>query len=144
MKKIKNKLIFTFDYNMNKSLDIIIKQKINLIKTFDFIKEFIQSFRNYTSVINKLNKNLEGKKIRSPNFPSEISENLVKLGLFKNYRIAPNWNTKSGDLELFSKKLEIKAFLSNGPSSFGPNESWKKYILLIVENSSKIYLQFMR
>jgi len=36
----------------------------------------------------------------------------------------PNWDTKKGDLELLNKQLEIKGFMSDGPSSFGPTENW--------------------
>jgi len=58
------------------------------------------------------------------NFPSHISENIVKFALFKKYNIMPNWDTKTGDLDLFNLKIEVKGFSSTGPSSFGPTEEW--------------------
>jgi hypothetical protein len=36
----------------------------------------------------------------------------------------PCWDTDNGDLTLLNKKLEIKGFMSSGPSSFGPTENW--------------------
>ena len=69
------------------------------------------------------------KKIRRLNFPSEISENIVKFAIFKKYGLMPNWDdTNKGDLILNilsdSIKIEVKAFSSLGPISFGPNEEW--------------------
>jgi hypothetical protein len=36
----------------------------------------------------------------------------------------PSWDTENGDLTLLNKKIEVKGFMSTGPSSFGPTESW--------------------
>jgi hypothetical protein len=36
----------------------------------------------------------------------------------------PSWDTVNGDLIVLNKKLEIKGFMSTGPSSFGPTEKW--------------------
>ena len=36
----------------------------------------------------------------------------------------PNWDTKKGDLELLNKQIEVKGFMSFGPTSFGPTENW--------------------
>ena len=57
---------------------------------------------------------------------SEISENIVKYALLysKKYKIFPNWDTESGDLDWIYKKIEVKCFSSLGPSSFGPTEKW--------------------
>ena len=84
---------------------------------------------NYISTVEintKINKLLSKKKIRNPNFPSEISENIVKYCLVKckRYKIFPNWDTEFGDLDWVYKKLEVKCFSSTGPSSFGPTEKW--------------------
>jgi hypothetical protein len=100
----------------------------NIIDKFNYTKiiEMLDSFINYTQILKKLNSDLINKKIRYPNFPSEISENIVKLALFKKYDKTPLWDTKSGDLELDGEKIEVKAFSSNGPASFGPTENWKK------------------
>ena len=36
----------------------------------------------------------------------------------------PCWDTKCGDLCFINKKLEVKGFTTNAPSSFGATESW--------------------
>lgn len=72
------------------------------------------------------NKHLSVKKIRNANFPSEISENIVKYVLFKKYKIMCTWDSKPGDLQMVNLLLEVKAFSSNGPSSFGPTEGWDR------------------
>lgn len=122
--------------------------------TLDVIKKLLKFFIDYTSSIDEINNNIDTnnefkihKKIRRPNFPSEISENLVKFVIYKKYKILPSWNTETGDLELdlisFIKKIEVKAFSSSGPSSFGPTECWD-YIYFIdaidyINSNFKVY-----
>ena len=36
----------------------------------------------------------------------------------------PSWDTPKGDLILRNKIIEVKGFMSSGPTSFGPNEKW--------------------
>ena len=106
------------------------------------INNFLNEFINMNCLINKMNNELQNnessnniKKIRKLNFPSEISENIVKYCIFNKYNIMPNWSTvKSGDLTLKLNtdtnnknkeiKIEVKAFSSCGPISFGPHEYW--------------------
>jgi hypothetical protein len=94
--------------------------------TEDVLRKMLDSFIHYRIDLMKLDTDLENahKKIRLPNFPSEISENIVKFAIRNKYKICPKWDTKSGDLELLNKKIEVKAFSSDGPSSFGPDEKW--------------------
>jgi len=79
--------------------------------------------------IKEINSLLSRKKIRNDNFPSDISENIAKFVIARKYGITPNWDTPKGDL-VFDKKnvpfyqIEVKGFMSLGPSSFGPAESW--------------------
>lgn len=89
----------------------------NIIKILDAYNEYKETIKN-------VNTTLPKRKIRNPNFPSEISENIVRLALNKNLNVECNWNVKSGDLELYSMKIEVKSFSSNGPTSFGPTENW--------------------
>ena len=101
----------------------------NLIKPTDkFTKAIlIIQLNNYKEKIllnNKLNEILSKKKIRNDNFPSEISENIVKFAYCKYKNIMPCWDTKNGDLQILNCKAEIKGFMSSGPSSFGPTETW--------------------
>lgn len=106
-------------------LEIIIEKKKNIININKFVNNFLESFRSYRRSIKRLNDILEGKAIRSPNFPSEISENVVRLCYFKKYGVLPDWSKNGGDIETDKYKFEVKAFLSNGPTSFGPSESLK-------------------
>lgn len=75
-----------------------------------------------------INKTLSSRKMRQDNFPSEISENIVKFAIFKKYKIMPTWDVKSGDLQIniqsFQIIIEVKGFSSTGPTSFGPKEKW--------------------
>lgn len=62
--------------------------------------------------------------IRRPNFPEDISENIVKLYL-NCKKVSPG--------DLFSDKygkIEVKCFSSSGPISFGPKENWDTLIIL--------------
>jgi ABC-type antimicrobial peptide transport system permease subunit len=74
--------------------------------------------------IDEINKILLKKKIRNENFPSEISENIVKFFLLKKYKISACWDTESGDVDFMKHKIEVKGFMSTGPTSFGPKEQW--------------------
>ena len=89
---------------------------------------------NYNDTIkneHEININLKKTKIRLTNFPSHISENITKFVIAKRYNIMPTWDTDKGDLCINNKickfiRIEVKGSvnLSNGPSSFGPTESW--------------------
>lgn len=88
--------------------------------------ELIEHFNDHYQFILNFNKSLKNKKMRLTNYPSEITENIVKFAIIKKYKITPTWDTKSGDLMLYNKHLEVKgsANLENGPPTFGPNEKW--------------------
>lgn len=92
--------------------------------TLDILNNLIDKYNEYINFLKDINKLLSYKKIRLPNYPSDISENIVKFVLLKKYKICGNWDTKSGDLYLLDKIIEIKGFSSEGPSSFGPTEKW--------------------
>jgi hypothetical protein len=92
---------------------------------YEMVCNMLESYKSYYKSILEINKYLTSKKMRYPNFPSEISENIVKLAIYQKYKIMPTWDTKVGDLEILAKKrIEVKAFSSNGPTSFGPKEKW--------------------
>lgn len=139
----------------------LVRKDLTKIKdnfTVDFLKRMLDKYIKYTDTITKINKQLKNKKIRMPNFPSEISENIAKYVIYKKYKIYPSWDTEAGDLKIDNnyifKKLEIKAFSSEGPTSFGPTEKWdyiyfvdatkykKKYFIVYeikLSNESKIF-----
>ena len=94
----------------------------------------IESINCYNNIIKsemKINEHLKNKKIRISNFPSHISENLVKFLFCKKYNVMPTWDTKVGDLCVNNYnckplKIEVKGSINlfNGPPTFGPKESW--------------------
>lgn len=115
--KIKKELLQTNNY---------INAKLNLhIDVIDKNKQIEQQYSNILK-----------NGVRKPIFPADISEHIIKIIHWKHTGILPNWNCKSGDLIVNDKKIEVKAFSSTGPSSFGPSEKWdiiyfldcKKYI----------------
>lgn len=94
---------------------------------FQDLKKLIHNFRNtyklYSAINEKYKKN--HKSLRKPNFPSEISENICAYAIQAIYGYIPCWNRKqSGDLFYDGKRIEVKAFNSKGPCSFGPTENW--------------------
>ena len=95
------------------------------------IKLLLDRYVENLQITQAINKTIpDKKKIRGENFPSHISENLVKLALnkFKYHDSAQKvtWNTNVGDLAYGSDKIEVKGFTSEGPSSFGPAEDWSE------------------
>lgn len=98
------------------------KPKDNM--TPEIVEELLDQYNKKLLLNKRINKLLSKKKIRNENFPSEIQENLVKFCLFKLRKIMPCWDTKCGDLCFINKKLEVKGFMTNAPSSFGATESW--------------------
>ena len=114
------------------------KQKDNM--TIDIVQKILKNYNKNYKFNKKINKSLSKKKLRNNNFPSEISENLVKFAIFKKYKIFPTWDTKIGDLQLCNIKIEVKGFMSNGPSSFGPTEKWR--ILYFVDCKDHMKMSF--
>lgn len=132
-----NRLIDDFK-NVNLNLDYVIiiqkywkgyyiRKKLRKLKdnmTKNIIELLLNKYIENLLFIENINLQLSYKKCRKENFPSHISENIVKFAIFKKYNIMPSWDTKCGDLTLLNKKIEIKGFTSKGPSSFGPQEKW--------------------
>lgn len=124
-------------YFVRKKL-ISLKDEMNKQTLEKLLDNYISNYR----FIQQINKNLT-KKCRNQNFPSHISENICKFAICNKYKIMPTWNTKKGDLLLLNKQIEVKGFMSNGPSSFGPNENWD-YIYFVdckqfLEKQFKVY-----
>ena len=95
----------------------------------------------------EINSLLSKKKRRNENFPSDVSENIAKLAIAKKYGIMPCWDTDKGDIiinkpHLF-KQIEVKGFMSSGPSSFGPKEMWDLLYFVdardIINKNFKVY-----
>ncbi len=101
--------------------------KLNLNDITEYLNKFIKLNLFGQSLNTKYGLQ---KKIRMSNFPSEISEIIVKYIIESIYNRPINWMTKSGDLSDNNQKLEVKCFSSTGPSSFGPTECWHKLYFL--------------
>jgi hypothetical protein len=102
--------------------------KDNLQKLLEL---YITSYKIITGINEYLiNNDKKHKKIRHQNFPSEISENIVKFIINNQFNIYSNWNTQKGDLNNGNVDIEVKCFSSKGPISFGPTESWNELYIL--------------
>jgi len=95
-------------------------------------KLFINHIK-YCNTKKEIYKELKIKQ-RIPNFPEDISENIVKFIIEKYLHIKTTWFCKTGDLQYDDKKIEVKCFCSIGPSSFGPNEKWNEIYFLDATN----------
>ena len=110
-------------YNLRKEL-----KKLNDNYTFKILNRCLDKYISDLKFNNEINLLMSKKKRRNENFPSDISENIAKLAIAKKYGITPCWDTDKGDIiinkkDIF-KQIEVKGFMSTGPSSFGPTEKW--------------------
>ena len=108
--------------------------------TKDLLETIIDKYIDYYKFIDSVNQQLNKKKCRHENLPSHISENICKFAIAKKYKMMPCWDTLKGDLQLYTKQLEVKGFISDGPSSFGPNESWER--IYFVDAKDILQLKF--
>ncbi len=101
--------------------------------TMEMIKIHLDAFKTGHDAIEKINKmnlkNGSAKRSRHANFPSEISENIVKMIIEKKYEGNVKWIT-GGDLFHNGDKIEVKAFSADGPCSFGPRSTWERLYIL--------------
>mgnify|MGYP001458895466 CR=1 FL=1 len=92
--------------------------------TLELLNECLDLYIDHYNHINVINSKLKNKKCRHNTFPSPTSENICKFAIYKKYGYMPNWDIKPGDLGYLDKKIEVKGFMSDGPTSFGPTEKW--------------------
>lgn len=112
------------------------------LSEFEWLELFV-SFKKYCRKRKEIYEKKQ-KKQRLPNFPEDISENLVRFFIEIKEGNKCKWNTKVGDLIINEKlKCEVKCFLSTGPTSFGPKEKWDILYFLdatdFLKNQFKIY-----
>jgi len=94
------------------------------VYTPDALRYFYQLHKQYVLSVDEGEK-LYKTKIRRPNMPEHISENIIKF-IIQN-KIGDKtatWNCKG---DLFSEregKQECKCFTSDGPPSFTPTSNW--------------------
>jgi len=124
-----------------------IRKYLSLIEdgmSYEIMMNELERYNNNLVQVRDLNTRLSKKKIRHENFPSHISENIAKFAIFKKYKIMPSWDTDKGDIIINKSDLfmqfEIKAFMSSGPSSFGPTENWDW--LYFVDATETLHLNF--
>ena len=93
-----------------------------------YTKEILdQQFTIYKLyVVERMKTTTYGVKIRLPNMPEDISENIIKYILhFTGYDTTTKWDCKKGDLYSSTEGIqECKCFTSNGPISFTPSSNW--------------------
>lgn len=117
------------------------------------VKKLFDSYIEITKVIEVNNEiladdNLKNEKIiRQINPLPEITENLAAYAWYNYHGTVLTWGITGGDLKLCDNSLtriqnrrikcrtlaqiEVKAFSSNGPISYGPTEKWN--IILYVD-----------
>ena len=109
----------------------MVNEKYELSKSE--IRQLFMSYKFYCLQIKKIYKN-KNKKTRLPNFPSDISENIIRQYILQKECVKCVWNTKYGDLKKILEKktlvIEVKTFASEGPTSFGPTEHWDEIYFL--------------
>lgn len=116
----------------------------HLLNNDKYFFELLNNHINYYSKIVKIKKKLNcGKIVRQINFPEFISEYIAKSCYSTFYKKNVEF-ANSGDLISDNKKIEVKAFTSLGPSSFGPKESWNELMFVdarkFYKRQFKIYL----
>lgn len=91
--------------------------------TYEILLEHFYIHQQYILNIKNISKKI-GIKMRTPNFPEQISENIIKFIIQKQFDKNITWICK-GDLKSdIYGKIECKCFSSSGPTSFGPTENW--------------------
>ena len=103
--------------------------------SFVQVKKLFNLFSSYYNNIIQFNKTNQ-TKVRAPIFPESLSENIVRWFIINKEKrkcISP----KIGDLSVGDKKIEVKCFTSQGPSSYGPNEPWDELWFLDASNIIK-------
>ena len=101
------------------------------------LEETIKLLDIHVKYVSKLLDFYGGKQVkhRLPNYPEDISENLVKHLIANIEGISCSRQKKVGDLLTNeNKRIEVKCYTSTGPSSFGPNEQWDVIYFLDAQN----------
>lgn len=110
--------------------------------TEDVLKRRWVMFNRHVHALERLLNDHPNIKIRMPNMPEDISENIIKFIIKNKLRdYSTHWNTESGDLNSSVEgKQECKCFRSDGPISFGPTESWDVLYILDAKNIRNLVL----
>lgn len=125
-----------------KEIKVVFSKTVVFLMDKQTTKQYLDIYTQYILKLKQLTKEY-GVQLRMPNFPEGISENLVKF-FIQDFEKRPCRNGSCGDLESDHKRIEVKCFTSNGPTSFGPTETWHELYFVdartIVEDGGvKIY-----
>lgn len=115
--------------------------------TFELLDRCLNKYISDLKFNKEINEQISKKKRRNENLPSDVSENIAKFAIKKEYGIMPCWDTDKGDLVInkrsLFKQIEVKGFMSQGPSSFGPKEIWDLLYFVdardIMKKNFKVY-----
>lgn len=127
----------TFNENIVKILDDFSKLNISVLECATKIKcecdnilsnnGHAKTFYNYCEMVNQSII----QDVRKPNFPEDLSEEIIVHLENKNDNKYIRNKKKdgkkiSGDISdvKHNKKIEVKCYSSKGPTSFGPSEKW--------------------
>ena len=121
--------------------DTSLKDNMTLEMVYEMLITFITFNNFYEDMSSKLSGNIYKNKFRNENFPCAVSENLTKFIIYEIYKIMPNWDIKCGDLDMGDKKIEVKCFSTDTPSSFGPTEKWDYIYFLDAMNYKNKYFE---
>ena len=83
------------------------------------LRNLFNAYRAYYEALDSISPDT-----RKPNFPEVISQNLVGRIIEMNGDREVDYQPSSGDLMTGDQKVEVKAFISDGPTTFGPKEAW--------------------
>ena len=115
-------------------------------KPFLAISEIMLLLDNYIhscEIVEQISCNNTGLTLRRPNFPEEISENIVCHIIKGLYGGDVKWKKmmgEGGDSSVDGVTVEVKCFSGTGPSSFGASERWNKlYFLDATKYKEKIF-----
>lgn len=106
--------------------------------TEDTLRTSYQLFYDFYCAKKRM-KTSTGLPLRLPNFPEDISENIVKLIIW-NYEgtrdvVWAKEESKPGDLNSDSIGIiEVKCSSSSGPCTFGPDKTFDRLFFLDVRN----------
>jgi len=88
------------------------------------LRQMYVAHKNYVSSLKTI---LQGTnvKVRMPNMPEHISENIAKMIIRRAGDPTSSWDCGKGDLVSTKEgKQEVKCFTSDGPPSFTPSSNW--------------------
>jgi len=105
IKKVSNEMPKVDLYTADALRDFLYAEKEHITKLFSISKKYNITFRK-------------------PNFPENISENIIKFIIHKSGDKTSTWNCGGDLLSKIEGKQECKCFTSNGPISFTPSSKW--------------------